>query len=160
MKKIAFLVAIFISTAFFLSMFSPSPLSAKEARGAKTTATADCLEYGPVVQLTGNLVKKTFPGPPNFASVAQGDTPEVAWILHLDKPVCIKARPEDDFDVAVSHLQDLQLVLGNDDYYRQAKKFLARKVIATGVLFGAHTGHHHTPVLLDVKNIQLMVDKY
>jgi hypothetical protein len=160
MKKTAFLLAIFLFSAFFLSMFSPSPLPATEARGAKTTAAADCLEYGPVVQLTGNLMKKTFPGPPNFASVAQGDAPEVAWILHLDKPVCAKGRTGDDFDVAVSHLQEQQLVLGNNDYYRQAKKFLSRKVIATGVLFGAHTGHHYTPVLMDVKNIQLMVDKY
>ena len=150
MKRTTFLVAIFISLAFFLSMFSPSPRS----------AAAACLEYGPTVQLTGNLMEKTFPGPPNFASVAQGDSPEVGWILHLDKPICVKGRAGDDFDVAVSHLTDLQLALGNNDYYRQAKKFLNRKVIVTGVLFGAHTGHHHTPVLLDVKNILLMQDKY
>jgi hypothetical protein len=160
MRKTAYLAAMFFSLALLLSILGPATLSAKEAGSAKTAAAADCLEYGPAVQLTGNLIRKTFPGLPNFTSVAQGDTPEVGWILHLDKPVCVKGRAGDDFDVAVSHLTDLQLVLGNDDYYRQAKKFLARKVIVTGVLFGAHTGHHHTPVLLDVKNIQLMVDKY
>jgi hypothetical protein len=158
MKKTAFLIAIFISSALLLSMFGPSALAAKEDRVAK--ATADCLEYGPVVQLAGKLVRQTFPGPPNFASVAHGDTPEVAWILHLDKPVCVRARPGDDIDVAVSHLHDLQLVLGSDNNYQRAEGLLSRRVIVSGVLFGAHTGHHHTPVLLAVKNIQLMEDKY
>ena len=160
MKKMVFFLIFFISSAFFLPIFSPSPLSAQKARGAQTSAPPDCLEYERPVQLTGNLIRKTFPGPPNFESVKQGDTPEVAWILHLDKPVCVKARPGDDFDVAISRLQDLQLVLGNDHDYQRSRKFLARKVIVTGVLFGAHTGHHHTPALLDVKDIRLMVDKY
>jgi hypothetical protein len=160
LKRAACLVIIFLFLALLPWIFGPTTLSAKEDSSAKTTAAADCLEYGPAVQFTGKLVKKTFPGPPNFTSVAQGDTPEVGWILHLDIPICVKARAGDDFDVAVSHLTDLQLVLGNDDYYRQVKKFLTTKVIVTGVLFGAHTGHHHTPVLLDVKNIQVMVDKY
>jgi hypothetical protein len=160
MKKKACLGKIFISLALLLSIVAPSKLSAKEANPAKTSATADCLEYGPVVQLAGKLVRQTFPGPPNFASVAQGDTPEVAWILHLDKPVCVRARPGDDIDVAVSHLHDLQLVLGSDNNYQRAEELLSRRVIVSGVLFGAHTGHHHTPVLLAVKNIQLMEDKY
>jgi hypothetical protein len=149
MKKKELLSTIFISLACFLSMF-----------GAQATATAACLEFGLAVQLNGNLIRQTFPGPPNYESVAKGDTPEVAWILHLDKPVCVKARPGDDIDVAISHLQDLQLVLADDGYYRQAKKFLTRKVMVTGVLFGAHTGHHHTPVLMDVKDMQVMEDKY
>ncbi len=72
----------------------------------------------------------------------------------------VKARPGDDFDVAVSHLTDLQLVLGTHTYHQRAKELLLRKVIVTGVLFGAQTGHHHTPVLLDVMNIQLLEDKY
>jgi hypothetical protein len=159
-KKTAFLIAIFLSLAFFLSFINPAPLVAKQAGIAKTAAAANCLEYGPKVQLIGRLVKKTFPGPPNYASVARGDTPEVVWILHLDKSICVKARPGNDFDVAVSQLQDLQLALGNINYYQHAKELLSRKVIVTGVLFGAHTGHHHTPVLLDVENIQSMVDKY
>jgi hypothetical protein len=156
MKKMVFQLTILISLAFSISIFSPSSLYAKKVSGAKQ----DCLEYGHQVQLTGNLVRETFPGPPNFESVEKGDIPEVAWILYLDKPVCIKGRAGDDFDVGISYLKALQLVMGNKDYYQRAKGLLSKKVIVTGLLFGAHTGHHHTPVLIDVKDIQLMEDKY
>jgi hypothetical protein len=157
-RKVILLTILFL--VCFLFLFSPCQLYAQKDSGPQTTTAADCLEYEHPVQLTGKVVKKTFPGPPNYESVEKGDAPEVAWILNLDKSVCVKARAGDDFDVEVSHLRDLQLVLGNNNYYQRAKELLSRKIIVTGVLFGAHTGHHHTPVLMDVKNLQLLEDKY
>jgi len=44
-------------------------------------------------------------------------------------------------------VSDLQLVTEKYD-----KALVGRKVVATGTLFRAHTGHHHTKVLLTVNS--------
>jgi len=41
------------------------------------------------------------------------------------------------------------LVLNKEDGER-VRDLLGKRVVATGTLFGAHTEHHHTPVLLTV----------
>ncbi|MBI5888124.1 MAG: hypothetical protein HZB82_05355 [Deltaproteobacteria bacterium] len=42
----------------------------------------ECLSYWPAkVRLTGTIVEKTFPGPPEFESIEKGDRPETRWIL-------------------------------------------------------------------------------
>ena len=103
------------------------------------------------VQLTGTISKKTFPGPPNYESIRRGDQPETYWILHLARPVCTTADADSD---AESGVTDLQLIL-TQKQYALYKKFVARKVSVTitGKLMHAHTGHHHTPVLMEVTGI-------
>jgi hypothetical protein len=55
---------------------------------APTPNAPDCLSYEPsVVRLTGTIVRETFPGAPNYASVEQGDKPEVYWFLNLSRPI-------------------------------------------------------------------------
>ena len=103
------------------------------------------------VQLTGTISKKTFPGPPNYESIRQGDQPETYWILHLGRPVCTTAGADSD---AESGVTDLQLIL-TQKQYALYKKFVARKgrLTITGKLMHAHTGHHHTPVLMEVTGV-------
>ncbi len=47
----------------------------------------------------------------------------------------------------------MQLVLTPDEYQTN-KGMLGKDVVARGTLFGAHTGHHHTPVLLITKSME------
>ena len=103
------------------------------------------------VQLTGTISKKTFPGPPNYESIRRGDEPETYWILHLARPVCTTAGADSD---AESGVTDLQLIL-TPKQYALYKKFVGRKarVTVTGKLMHAHTGQHHTPVLMEVTGI-------
>lgn len=55
-----------------------------------------CLSYEPsVVQLTGTIIRKTFPGPPNYTNVKHGDSPERAWFLVLKQPICVQAGKDD-----------------------------------------------------------------
>jgi hypothetical protein len=51
-------------------------VSTNSAMG-QSTSLSPCLSYEPaVVTLSGTLVRKTFPGPPNYKSVKKGDKPE------------------------------------------------------------------------------------
>jgi hypothetical protein len=55
----------------------------------------------------------------------------------------------DDVDVAKTGVRRIQLVLDQQGY-DSLRRFLGKKVTLRGTLFGAITGHHHTPVLLSV----------
>jgi len=119
----------------------------------QATAANDCLEYGPaLVEVKGTIRQEVFPGRPNYESIAKGDEPEHCWILHLDKPICVKGRPNDDIDVSQAGVKKLQLVLQPGDF---KGKFINKRVVIKGKLFGAHTGHHHTAVLIEATNMEL-----
>ena len=117
---------------------------------AAYASAQNCLTYETDgVKLTGTISKKTFPGPPNYESIKKGDTPETYWVLHLDKPICTTASSDND---AEANVTDLQLILIQKQYalYRN---YVGGKIPVTviGKLSHAITGHHHTPVLIEVK---------
>jgi hypothetical protein len=123
--------------------------------GAYAQAQEGCLSYNVAgVQLTGTISRKTFPGPPNYESVRRGDKPETYWILHLARPICTTATADDEAESSVTDLQ-LILPLGMPSKdYAHLKKFLGRKdVMVVGKLMHAISGHHHTPVLVEVKTM-------
>jgi hypothetical protein len=97
---------------------------------------ADCLYYGDV-GLTGRLVQQTYPGPPDFESVAKGDEPLVIWILQLDRATCIVSA--DSSYSSTYNEREIQLVLGNDPYartarYAQYRHLLGQRIAVTGRL--------------------------
>jgi hypothetical protein len=109
-----------------------------------------CLSYEPAeVRLRGRVSRQTFPGPPNYENIKKGDKPETYWVLHLDTPICVAASADND---AESGVTDLQLILSPGELTR-FKSFVRRRlsVRIVGRLSHAITGHHHTPVLLEVK---------
>jgi len=117
-------------------------------------AAPPCLAYEPSpVQLTGHIRQETFPGPPNYTSIKDGDDPEVSWILQLAEPLCVQAAPSDDMCESVSNETRVQLVL-QAEHYRQFRRLLGRRVSVQGTLFCAHTGHHHTKVLITVQSMK------
>jgi hypothetical protein len=121
----------------------------------QSTHQSHCLSYEPaVVTLSGTLVRKTFPGPPNYESVKKGDRPETSWFVDLPESVCVNEdRVDPDLNPKQSGILEIQLVL-QPEQYQQRKEMIGRKVVATGTLFGEHTGHHHTPVLLTVRTLE------
>lgn len=111
-----------------------------------------CLEYEPsVVELTGTMKRVVFPGPPNYESVKEGDQPEIYWVLYLDSAICVNGDPKGDFKQAETKIKSLQLLIGNYDKYRH---LLGQKVTVKGMLTHAFTAHHHTPVMLGVRDIK------
>jgi hypothetical protein len=117
---------------------------------AVSSARAQCLSYGGKVHLAGTLERKTFPGPPEFESIAAGDEAETVWLLRLDAPVCVAAdrRDASGVNAAASSLKEVQLLL-NADQYRLYAKWIGTRVVLRGKLYGAATRHHRTPVLLE-----------
>lgn len=112
--------------------------------------TQNCLSYEPdTVVLKGTIQRHTFAGPPNYESVAKGDQAERVWVLHLAEPICVSASSDWEKETGIS---DVQLVFASRGGYD--KSLLNRKVDITGTLFQAHTGHHHTKVLITVSSIK------
>lgn len=118
----------------------------------QSTSQSQCLSYEPaIVTPSGTLVRKIFPGPPNYESVKKGDRHETSWFLDLPESVCVnESKTEPELNPKQSGIHEIQLVLQSEQY-QQHKGMVGRKVLATGTLFGEHTGHHHTPVLLTVR---------
>jgi len=117
----------------------------------QSKAMSPCLAYEPsLIKLSGNLTRKVYPGPPNYESTQKGDRPEAGWYLDLDKAICVdedKADPQ--LNPAHTDLRTIQLVV-SPELYRKYRSIVGKHVIAVGTLFGEHTAHHHTPVLLTI----------
>jgi hypothetical protein len=123
---------------------------------AQSAHGQSCLSYETDgVKLAGKIKRMTFPGPPNYESVKKGDQPEVTWILTLDKPICVNADPSNEFSEAEKNVSDVQLALAPEGFTKWRALVRNRvPVVVTGKLFHAHTGHHHTQVLIEVADIK------
>jgi hypothetical protein len=117
---------------------------------------AGCKSYEPAVaELSGKLVSKMFAGPPNYQDALKGDAPETFWLLNLDSPICVdEDRTKPDLNPAQKNVRSIQLVLDKDAEAR-AKLLSGKRVQTAGTLFAAHSGHHHTPVVLTVTYLDL-----
>jgi hypothetical protein len=134
-----------IAVAFVMLLMIPSLLF------------AECLNYEPeLVLLTGKIIRKTFPGRPNYESIKDGDEPETYWILVLAKPLCVNGKKDKDgkqLYYPELNTKQVQLVfMGNE--YQTHKNLVGRNVIVRGSLFPMQTGHHHTNVLIQVKEMR------
>ncbi len=111
-----------------------------------------CKSYEPSVEiLVGVVERDTFPGPPNYESVASGDRPEVCWVLKLPSPICMQGREGDDIDVSEDNIREIQVVFQDASSYKRYSKLVGHKVRVTGTLFHQMSGHHHTLVLVQVQ---------
>jgi hypothetical protein len=123
-------------------------------RDAQISSSSNCLQYDPeTVALRGVVERANFPGPPNYENIAQGDAKETYWVLRLEHSICTEAS-DDFYDQAHSGIRRIQLVfVGDDDPFVRYRHLVGRTVQASGKLFGAQAGHHHTVVLLTVSDI-------
>jgi len=107
------------------------------------------LHYGPEkVALTGRVVYRTFYGPPNYGANPKTDSRETQDILLLDSSVDVIATGNDPTDQTERKVMRITLVVDHS-----IKHLIGKRVIIEGTLFHAHTGHHHTKVLMDVSSI-------
>lgn len=122
---------------------------------ADEAKSEECLSYEPAkVKITGMIVRRAFPGPPEFESIEKGDEPETYWILKLTKPICVKGNPDDELNSETEKdIKNMQLVLDSREYARY-RHLVSKKVVAEGELFRRHTGYHYTRVLLSVDSMK------
>lgn len=135
-----------VSFLFSLSAFAASPV----------------FHYKPSsVELVGSLEFQTFPGPPNYESIASGDQAEHAPYLKLDQPMDVVARKGDLIDnpVTEKNVKVIQLAINAEDDALWSKFRSAGQgahIQVKGSLFHRFTGHHHARILLDVQSMELL----
>ena len=121
-------------------------------------ARAACLDVRQTDPLSfkGTLSRQVFPGPPNYEDVRKGDTPERAFIIKLDAPICATG---DEFLDSSQTFDTVQLLV--DDSAKDSRalnasltQLIGKRVEVTGKSgFGAQTGHHHAPLLVTLVKI-------
>lgn len=107
--------------------------------------------------LTGVITMLTFPGPPNYENIKQGDKAEKGPYLILEKPVDIELAPNEKQvgnDTPTKNIQIIQLIVLNEKDWETIKK--GNNVQITGTLSSPITGHHHARGLLEVKEVKLI----
>jgi Domain of unknown function (DUF4431) len=119
-------------------------------------AGQSCLPFEPeVVTLSGTLTVRAFPGRPHYEDTVQGDEPEHVWILRLDRAVCVEpdssSRPLND---PQDHVLEIQLAVVGDSLLPRVRSLVGHRITARGQLFSAETGHHHTPVLMLLRDLR------
>ncbi len=102
------------------------------------------------VTLTGRVVYRTFYGPPGYGENPKTDSRETQDILLLESPVDVIATGNDPLtDQTERRVTRITLVIDHS-----IRNLIGKRVIIEGTLVHAHTGHHHTKVLMDVSSIK------
>jgi hypothetical protein len=110
---------------------------------------ASCLKYFPdTVSISGSLARLTFPGPPNYQSVASGDSAETGFYLILDQPVCTVGDSSSAEAYPQAAVDTIQVALDSAGY-RDWAPSVGQVVTISGTLRARVSGHHHAPLLLD-----------
>lgn len=124
----------------------------------QTFASNLILNYEPqIVELQGTLELRTYPGPPNYESIQQGDKPEQCYYLKLFQPIDVK--PALNFESLINDMVEkdvnlIQLSIEKDNLFLLLRKIgINKKIKLKGKLFHRHTGHHHTEVLMTVNDV-------
>ena len=123
--------------------------------GSFRATSAQCLNYWPtVITVSGTLRAQTFPGPPNYESIKRGDRKERAIILTLRAPTCTTGGDPRNYNDPETNVREMQLVVTKSAHWKTVERRFGRRVVVTGTLFHAFTGHHRTKVLIDVAGIR------
>jgi hypothetical protein len=118
------------------------------------TDKGEWVNYWPAhVSFRGELLVKKYFGPPDFGENPKTDSKENSWILSLSEPINVQAKEGADPLAGPSSkgVKELQLVLSVP-----RRDLMGKMVFVAGTLFHAHTGHHHTDVLMQVESIHLV----
>lgn len=109
-----------------------------------------------LVELTGTIKRLTFPGPPNYESIRKGDANETGPYLILKNPIDVTLYHNIEIgnDEPEKNVKILQLVVYNDEDWPKIKEGAQVKI--KGTLFRALFGHHHSRVLMRIKNIVVL----
>jgi hypothetical protein len=105
------------------------------------------------VTVIGKVVSRTFYGPPNYGENRKTDSKESQYILLLDSPIDVIGSKDDLLTKTERGVRSLTLVVF-DFKANPVEPLLGSRVVVEGTLFHAHTGHHHTKVLIEVGSIR------
>jgi len=135
-------------------MFLVSSFVVLVAAGGRAPArpgVADsCYHYRPAaVSLTGRLIQRTLPGPPNYQSIARGDRPQVVDLLILEAPICTIPDYKDSPNTDAFQGQDTIQVRRAESTWREVRRLSGKRVVVKGTLAEWALGPDRTPVVID-----------
>jgi hypothetical protein len=117
--------------------------------------------YEPLMtDLTGTVEMQTFPGPPNYMSIFEGDILERGWYLRLENKIEVFRKVlnrENIEDIREKNVDILQLAFDTTQAnWKITKRLLSpgAKIKVTGRLFHSWSGHHHSRVLISVSKVE------
>jgi hypothetical protein len=98
------------------------------------------------MSVIGTLEQHTYPGLPNFQSIARGDEPESGWYLRLATPLCITGNLS-EFNTTMASVRVVQ-VSGSSAEFRRFRQLQGQRISIRGTLFEPGTAHWHTKLAL------------
>jgi Domain of unknown function (DUF4431) len=76
--------------------------------------------------------------------------PERPYILRLSANTCLDAEPPDDPVKATRTIH----IVPNEKLVSAFRRLAGKAVVVSGSPFGAHTAHHHAPIVMMVSEIR------
>lgn len=111
---------------------------------APESAYAGCLQAEQAKTIIEGVVSER-----TFADA--NDQPEQAFILTPLVATCLAGDENVD---ASEQVGEIQIFSSNDQVAQNIKNLVGKDVFVQGTPFGAHTAHHHAPIVMDVSGIQ------
>src|SRR5437899_11900138 len=134
----------FLLASFVIHIAAVGPPS------ARPDFADSCYHYRPAsVALTGRLIQRTLPGPPNYQSIARGDRPDIVDFLILDAPICTIADYKDSPNTDVFRGQDTIHVRRAEATWHDVRRLTGQRVTVRGTLAEWGLGTDRTPVVID-----------
>ncbi len=115
--------------------------------------STDTYFYEPdTCSIYGLLNKELFYGPPGYGQTPKKDTKENCYVLRLAKPVTVKPTTgsDKDIDIPQSNLLMIQIYSNDEKINNFLEGRIGERIMVRGRFMGAVTGHHHTPVIMEV----------
>jgi hypothetical protein len=78
------------------------------------------------------------------------DRPESAFILRLPVATCLDAS---DPEFRVKSTRTIHVYSTDERISAEIKRFVGKTVLVRGRPFGAHTAHHHAPIVMNITEI-------
>jgi hypothetical protein len=149
-KQIWLAAAVTIATALS-GCQGPSPKNDRVEGVEKSAPCIDASSEKNQISLSGKLTSQIFAGPPNFESIAGGDSEIKAFILQLPETICVFdggffAEPSER--IATVHVSSSDEVI-----LKVLTESIGRNVKISGKAFAAHTAHHRAPLVLMAESV-------
>jgi len=126
---------------------------------AATTRTREpkIYHYEPHIEtLKGILRTRMYPGPPGYESVKKGDEVEHIWLVKLKNPITVTgAADPTSQNEKETGIKEIQLIVIDEKIEKKLRKLMGHNIRFTGILTHAITGHHHLPILMEVKGFKV-----
>jgi hypothetical protein len=127
--------------------------AAARAQDACDCVAAQCERFEPAsAVLTGTLRQATAPRVTHYGA-HRNERFERYFVLELARPLCVRGIAGDALnDRTRDGVTRVELVLDAPEW-RALHGRVGARVVLRGTLFTAHTAHHHTDVLLTVREV-------